>query len=64
MMEKDNSVKFGVTKCDYCDEPAVGTVDDVVVCERHLKPELIKDAGDGIPFKAVSIHLADQHKQK
>ena len=65
MMEKDNSVKFGSTKCDLCDAPAVGALGSTVVCENHLKTEMHKRAGDNhVPLKSVAAYLAEKHQQK
>lgn len=63
-MKKDNSVKFGETKCDLCQAPAVTTRGSRVVCSRHAINNMNKIAGDDVSLKDASQHLTDQHKQK
>jgi len=34
-MKKNAQVKFGVTSCDYCQNPATRAIGKLVVCEVH-----------------------------
>ena len=66
-MEKDNSVKLGSTKCDFCNAEATDDYGGYILCQHHYEQESgVKSSSDSkfVPLKAAPIHLADQHKQK
>lgn len=64
VMKKDNSVKFGSTKCDLCQSPATTTRGSRVVCSLHAISNMNKVATDEVSLKDAPQQLADQHKQK
>ena len=62
-MEKDSQVKFGSTKCDFCDQPAVTTRGQAVVCEAHADRNVkaANDAAD-VPLRAAPITMIAKHR--
>jgi hypothetical protein len=65
LAEKDGSVKFGSTKCDFCSEPATETAGKYVVCPSHRTAAVgdAKVAAETEPtLKSAAIGLQDAHK--
>lgn len=60
-MEKDNSVKFGSTRCDRCHSPATTVVGDLVLCARHADLH-VKSAQETVELRAAPLVLKDAHK--
>jgi hypothetical protein len=60
-MEKDSQVKFGCTKCDFCDNPAEQAQGQFVVCKLHAANGIKTAADNTKVLRAAGLQLSDQH---